>query len=278
MGEPRPLLDTVPIQVPLLQPDPDFHALESSVFRRRLVMEQELVEEQRTGVDTGVTSSQAANMDRELLQMIHQAMKAEREARALELGMLFNSARAMQNAIKLAHVSQLGALAERLTLIAQAKFASKEDLPSKKRTREVKFQEEEIEEEEAGEEEADEGVEDEVDGSQLSQRHALSPVAPHSRGSPAKRMCVEDSPEDGDGESSPMKENTAKQDRTVQKAGGDNGSAKQLFGGSGNPFAKTVASKPQAKTISASLAELGRSKQAKATLKKSNTNPFAKVK
>merc|ERR1711885_56177 len=86
--EPRPLLDTVPIQVPLLQLDPDFHALESSVFRRRLVMEQELVEEQRTGVDTGVTSSQAANMDRELLQMIHQAMKAEREARALELGML----------------------------------------------------------------------------------------------------------------------------------------------------------------------------------------------
>jgi len=280
--EPRPMLETLPVEVPLLKPDPDFHALESKIFRRRLVMEQEMLEQERTGNDTGVIASQADQMDRELLQMIHQAMKAEKEGRVLELGIMFNSARALQNAIKLAHVSQLTNLAQRLTLIGQAKFASQEDLPARKRTREVQFKEAD----EELDDEAEEAVEEaeEQDCSQPLARQPLSPMPPVSRRSPAKRVRIaEMSPEEGEeGRSSPMKENTGKQDRTAKKATVDQAPAKQLFGS--NPFAKNVAVKSQAKTMSAAIAGLGRPAQdrkkefVKSASKKSTGHLVAKAK
>lgn len=250
--QPRPLLESVGIQVPLLMGDDEFNTFERSMFRRKLAIEQEEIEASRTGLDSGVQEAQGKLMDRELLQMIHIAMKAEKEARAMEIGMMFNSAAAMQNAIKLAHVSHLQTLAERLTLIAQAKFAPKEALPSRKRQREVQF-EDEAEEEEEEEEEVHEEEEAPMEEDGPLSRVQLSPVPPASRGSPVKRVRVEESPEEENpAGSSPV---SAKQPERQE--------ALQQGNPFGNPFAKkNVVVKAQPKSLSASLSAIAPTKTA----------------
>jgi len=274
---PRPLLESVPIEIPLLQPEPEFHSLERLMFRRKMAIEQEALEMQTTGIDTGVQAAQSHEMDRELLQMIHHAMKADKEARALEIGMLFSSAKALQNAIQLAHVSQMQSLAERLTMIAQAKFSRTQ--PSQKRRREVQFQEDEQEEEEEAEAEGEEAegeeevqeedaMDAESDGSQLPPRQHLSPVPPASRGSPVKRVRIDESPAaEEENQPEQLEEKTGKQDR-LHKASGDSANSQRgLFNQPGNPFssnpfAKSVSTKAQPKSLSSSLSSLAASKSA----------------
>jgi len=269
---PRPLLESVQIDVPLLENDPEFAPLERSAFRRKLVIECEKLEHESTGVDTGVEEAQGGAMDRELLQMLNMAMKAEKEARALEIGCQFNQARSMQMAIKLAEVSQMPTLAERLTLIAQAKFAKKEELPSRKRTREVQFQDEaeeeepeETEEQQGAEEEEEEGteegaaMEEEDDASHVPERTALSPVPPQSRGSPLKRARAESSSpleEEGtttEGNNESAERPTASQNRALFSEAGQ---------GFGNPFAKSLtgakaSASGAGKSLAGSLSSMG---------------------
>lgn len=204
---PRPFIDAIPIQVPLVLQDEQTAALEHDLFLKQLNMGFEEYRLERDD-ETKNLSNDKLKIDMKTLTLMQVFMKAQREGRAFELALHLSHPKFLQNAIQLARANNLTTLAERIEQVLENQTEPRAEQPvvehqrvSGKRPHENVSKVQEEEEEEAGDagsemEFEDQGAaESDHEETQPSQRVMLSPLRPHTRASPVKRPRVEASDE-----------------------------------------------------------------------------------
>merc|ERR1712166_882919 len=118
---PRPLLDALQIQIPLLLPDEKSGALEHEVFLKQLTMDFEDHKAERDGEEKD-NSKMVLQIDIKMLQLMQMLMKSNKEGRAFELACMLQTTKMLQNSIQLAHANNLNTLAERLEQLLEQKL------------------------------------------------------------------------------------------------------------------------------------------------------------
>ncbi|KAJ1829288.1 DNA polymerase alpha accessory factor Mcl1 [Coemansia sp. RSA 2599] len=125
---PRPILDELDIDIPLLQPDSQPSQLESRLLAYAIFHEQQAAEAERTGQEyPGGRSSLVRDeleQDKLLLRLVQLACKADRSQRAIDLALMIHLEQSFDAAIKIAIHQKQSQLAERLMRLKESKFAA----------------------------------------------------------------------------------------------------------------------------------------------------------
>ncbi|KAJ1905173.1 DNA polymerase alpha accessory factor Mcl1 [Coemansia sp. IMI 209127] len=125
---PKPILDELEVEIPLLQTDTQVGQQEAKYMSERLFHEQLCGEAERTGNEyPGGSAAQARDeleQDKLLLRLIQIACKAEKTQRAVDLALMINLEKSFDAAIKIAVFQKQSSLAERLMRLKESKFAS----------------------------------------------------------------------------------------------------------------------------------------------------------
>ncbi|KAJ2557519.1 DNA polymerase alpha accessory factor Mcl1 [Coemansia sp. RSA 1933] len=125
---PKPILDELEVEIPLLQTDTQVGKQEAKYMGERLFHEQLCGEAERTGNEyPGGSAAQARDeleQDKLLLRLIQIACKAEKTQRAVDLALMINLEKSFDAAIKIAVFQKQSSLAERLMRLKESKFAT----------------------------------------------------------------------------------------------------------------------------------------------------------
>ncbi|KAJ2883435.1 DNA polymerase alpha accessory factor Mcl1, partial [Coemansia asiatica] len=123
---PRPILDELAIEIPLLQPDSQPSQLESRLLALGIFHEQQVAEAERTGEEYpgGSQARDELEQDKLLLRLVQLACKSDRAQRAVDLAMMIRAEMSFEAAIKIAIHQKQSQLAERLMRIKESKFSA----------------------------------------------------------------------------------------------------------------------------------------------------------
>ncbi|KAJ1729167.1 DNA polymerase alpha accessory factor Mcl1 [Coemansia biformis] len=125
---PRPILDELDVDIPLLNTDTHAGQQEAKYLTTRLFCEQEHGEVARTGGEhSGDTAAQARDdleQDKLLLRLVQLACKADKAQRAIDLALMIKLDQSFDAAIKIAIHQKQTALAERLMRIRDSRAAA----------------------------------------------------------------------------------------------------------------------------------------------------------
>ncbi|KAJ2244839.1 DNA polymerase alpha accessory factor Mcl1, partial [Coemansia sp. RSA 455] len=128
---PKPILDELDIDVPLLNADTQVGQQEAKYLASRLFIEQQRGEAERTGSEypggASVLARDELEQDKLLLRLIQLACKSEKTQRAMDLAMMIELEKSFDAAVKIAVFLKQSSLAERLMRLRETKFASQVD-------------------------------------------------------------------------------------------------------------------------------------------------------
>ncbi|KAJ1719852.1 DNA polymerase alpha accessory factor Mcl1, partial [Coemansia erecta] len=124
---PTPILDELPLAVPLLQPDAaasqlEARALEAAVFHEQLAAEAERTAGEYPGGRTAEARDRLEH-DKLLLRLVQLACKADRPQRAVDLAAMITSEPSFDACVKIAVHEKQSQLAERLMRLKEARFS-----------------------------------------------------------------------------------------------------------------------------------------------------------
>ncbi|EKM54305.1 uncharacterized protein PHACADRAFT_196736 [Phanerochaete carnosa HHB-10118-sp] len=120
-GFPRPLIQELPTRLPFKRTDPKEGPLEEHFARETMllnILRDELDDDELT---TDTISARELALDKELIQLIQSACKADRLARALDLARLLHHPASLDMAAKVAGFYHLVGLQEKLGLLRDAR-------------------------------------------------------------------------------------------------------------------------------------------------------------
>ncbi|KAJ2156801.1 DNA polymerase alpha accessory factor Mcl1 [Coemansia sp. RSA 552] len=184
---PRPILDELDIEIPLLNGNSNVGQQEAAHMAARIFSEQQSGEAERTDAEyPGGAMAQARDeleQDKLLLRLIQLACKADKALRAMDLALMIKLERSFDAAIKIAVHQKQASLAERLVRIKDSRFGG--DDP------------------EDGDAAADPSSDDEPQPllpPPGGRRHSRPPVATYGRGSADSSRSGRPSAEDGAGD------------------------------------------------------------------------------
>ncbi|KAJ2782167.1 DNA polymerase alpha accessory factor Mcl1 [Coemansia javaensis] len=121
---PRPILDELDLDIPLLATDTHVGQQEAKCLAMRLFCEQEHAEAARTGGDHAAAQARDdLEQDKLLLRLIQLACKADKMQRAVDLAHMIKLERSLDAAVKIAVHQKLTALAERIMRIRDSRSA-----------------------------------------------------------------------------------------------------------------------------------------------------------
>ncbi|KAJ2392598.1 DNA polymerase alpha accessory factor Mcl1, partial [Coemansia sp. RSA 2603] len=128
---PTPILDELPLSVPLLQPDAaasqlEARALEASMFHEQLAAEAERTACEYPGGRTAEARDRLEH-DKLLLRLVQLACKADRPQRAVDLAAMITSEPSFDACVKIAVHEKQSQLAERLMRLKEARFSGGDD-------------------------------------------------------------------------------------------------------------------------------------------------------
>ncbi|PIA13071.1 hypothetical protein COEREDRAFT_78273 [Coemansia reversa NRRL 1564] len=127
---PRPILDELDVEMPLLHSDTQVGQQEAKFLAVRVFCEQQQGEAERTGKEyPGGDTAHARDeleQDKLLLRLIQLACKADKSQRAVDLALMIRLERSFDAALKIAIYQKQTALAERLVRIKEHRFAGDE--------------------------------------------------------------------------------------------------------------------------------------------------------
>ncbi|KAJ2907653.1 DNA polymerase alpha accessory factor Mcl1 [Coemansia aciculifera] len=127
---PKPILDELDIDVPLLNADTQVGQQEAKYFASRLFIEQQRGEAERTGSEYPGGASMLARdeleQDKLLLRLIQLACKSDKTQRAMDLATMIGLEQSFDAAVKIAVFLKQSSLAERLMRLRETKFASQD--------------------------------------------------------------------------------------------------------------------------------------------------------
>ncbi|GJE94936.1 WD40 repeat domain-containing protein [Phanerochaete sordida] len=140
-GFPRPLIQELPIRLPFKRTDPKEGPLEEHFARETMllnILRDELSDDELT---TDAISARELALDKELIQLIQGACKADRLARALDLARLLHHPTSLDMAAKVAGFYHLVGLQEKIGLLRDARDAGDrlEDMRDARRARAADF-------------------------------------------------------------------------------------------------------------------------------------------
>ncbi|KIJ49698.1 hypothetical protein M422DRAFT_59357 [Sphaerobolus stellatus SS14] len=117
-GFPRPLIQDLEVQIPLFNLDLQHHRLEEKFLREELHVGFLRDALGGTLTDSDIAKQELA-LDKEIIQMIQMACKADKLQRALDAAALFHHTTSFDMAIKVADFYRLGGLQEKLQMMKQ---------------------------------------------------------------------------------------------------------------------------------------------------------------
>ncbi|KAJ2808789.1 DNA polymerase alpha accessory factor Mcl1 [Coemansia guatemalensis] len=127
---PRPILDELDVEIPLLHADSQAGQQEAKYLAARVFCEQQQGEAERTASEyPGGDTAHARDdleQDKLLLRLIQLACKADKTQRAVDLALMIRLERSFDAALKIAIHQKQTALAERLVRIKENRFATDE--------------------------------------------------------------------------------------------------------------------------------------------------------
>ncbi|KAJ1954551.1 DNA polymerase alpha accessory factor Mcl1, partial [Dipsacomyces acuminosporus] len=125
---PKPILDELDVEIPLLQTDSQVGQQEARYLGERLFFEQQCGESERTGNEyPGGATMQARDeleQDKLLLRLIQLSCKADKTQRAIDLAAMIRQEKSFDAAIKIAVFQKQSSLAERLMRLKESKFVA----------------------------------------------------------------------------------------------------------------------------------------------------------
>ncbi|KAJ2866550.1 DNA polymerase alpha accessory factor Mcl1 [Coemansia aciculifera] len=128
---PKPILDELDIDVPLLNADTQVGQQEAKYLASRLFIEQQRGEAERTGSEypggVSMLARDELEQDKLLLRLIQLACKSDKTQRAMDLAMMIGLEKSFDAAVKIAVFLKQSSLAERLMRLRETKFASELD-------------------------------------------------------------------------------------------------------------------------------------------------------
>ncbi|KAI8878293.1 WD40 repeat-like protein, partial [Backusella circina FSU 941] len=128
---PRPIVSDIELEMPVVNTDPQTAKLEEQYLRNLTATLHERDEAEATQQeDEYATEFRNADVeiDKTLLQLIQQACKSDKSARALDLSNVLHMSHSIDAAVKIAMHYQFSSLAEKMTRIKEIKFMGQEDI------------------------------------------------------------------------------------------------------------------------------------------------------
>ncbi|KAJ1883398.1 DNA polymerase alpha accessory factor Mcl1 [Coemansia sp. RSA 1722] len=119
-GFPRPILDELDIEIPVLQPDAQQSQLESRLLTSAVFCEQQKAENNNVVRDE-------LEQDKLVLRLVQLACKSDRAQRVVDLVMMIHLEQSFDAAIKIAIHQKQSQLAERLMRLKETKFAAEDE-------------------------------------------------------------------------------------------------------------------------------------------------------
>ncbi|KAJ2450991.1 DNA polymerase alpha accessory factor Mcl1 [Coemansia sp. RSA 2424] len=125
---PKPILDELDIDVPLLNADTQVGQQEAKYLASRIFTEQQRGEAERTGCEypggVSMLARDELEQDKLLLRLIQLACKSDKTQRAMDLATMIVLEKSFDAAVKIAVFLKQSSLAERLMRLRETKFAS----------------------------------------------------------------------------------------------------------------------------------------------------------
>lgn len=124
---PKPILDELDVELPLLNLDSQVGQQESKYLDGRIFIEQQRGEAERLGNSPdAILVREGLEQDKMLLRLIQLACKADKTQRALDLAMMIEQEKSFDAAIKIAVFQKQSSLAERLMRYRETRFAGED--------------------------------------------------------------------------------------------------------------------------------------------------------
>ncbi|KAJ2613258.1 DNA polymerase alpha accessory factor Mcl1, partial [Coemansia sp. RSA 1694] len=124
---PKPILDELDIDIPLLNADTQVGQQEAKYLASRIFIEQQRGESERTGCEypggVSMLARDELEQDKLLLRLIQLACKSDKTQRAMDLATMIVLEKSFDAAVKIAVFLKQSSLAERLMRLRETKFA-----------------------------------------------------------------------------------------------------------------------------------------------------------
>ncbi|KAJ3260995.1 hypothetical protein HK103_006950 [Boothiomyces macroporosus] len=124
---PKPIINDLPLAIPLLEPENDTVKLEQQIIQSRLIF-------------TETNNGEEAKIDKLTLQLLANACKNEQTQRALDLCDMLYLIESIDGAMKIAVFYQQPALGERMNHIKQKRLSEEKEEPEELYTRSSRFE------------------------------------------------------------------------------------------------------------------------------------------
>ncbi|KAJ2724668.1 DNA polymerase alpha accessory factor Mcl1 [Coemansia sp. Benny D115] len=126
---PKPILDEIALDIPLLQPESQSGQLESRLLTSQVFAQQASAEAERIGdrEDEASDRREELEQDKMLLRLVQMACKADKPQRAIDLAMMVNMENSFDAVIKIAMHQRQSLLAERLMRLKESRFSRIQD-------------------------------------------------------------------------------------------------------------------------------------------------------